>query len=311
MANKTEKHFPLPKETMWFAVLVSEFIVIFIINAFTLIIFARNGHLRKRSTYLIINLTVADLLVGAVTGPLELCYEEIDLYPDFNWETFSVLILYNVFIMSSLCSLSLISLERLHASLYPLRHLCLILEGAYFKAIFCSWLIALLFASVDSVVYQYKPVASYYLWTSLIVLTLLVLIIAYAIIVVKIKGGPPFQTNVRSVASERKLSITLFIVTVVSILTILPWAVWAVIPFNIWNELSELNQIHISYGVLVLYYACSLVNPLIYAIRMQEFRTAVYKQLTCKKASSVHHVQPIELHAMPRACVQQGQQELK
>ena len=297
---------------MWFAVLVSEFIVIFIINAFTLIIFARNGHLRKRSTYLIINLTVADLLVGAVTGPLELCYEEIDLYPDFNWETFSVLILYNIFIMSSLCNLSLISLERLHASLYPLRHHCLILEGAYFKAIFCSWLIALLFASVDSVVYQYKPVASYYLWASFVVLTLLVLIIAYAIIVVKIKGGLPLQTNVRSVASERKLSITLFIVTVVSILTILPWAIWAItVPFNMWNELPEKTQIDIYYVVFVLYYASSLVNPLIYAIRMRDFRKAVYKQLTCKKAMGVRHVRPIELYAMHRPCVHQGQQELK
>ena len=218
---------------------------------------------------------MADLLVGAVTGPLELYYEEMDLYPGFSWQKFIILMLYSIFPISSLCNLSLISLERLHASLYPLRHHCLIGEGVYFKTIFCSWLIALLIASVDSVLYQYIPVASNYLWTSFIVLTLLVLIIAYVIIVIKIKGGPPPQTHVHSVASGRKLSITLFIVTVVSILTILPWAIWAIIPFNMRNELSEMNQIHISYAMLMLYYVCSLVNPLIYAIRMREFRKAV------------------------------------
>ena len=54
----------------WFPVLITESVVILIINAITIIAFARIRHLRKRSTYLIINLTVADLLVGAVTGPL-------------------------------------------------------------------------------------------------------------------------------------------------------------------------------------------------------------------------------------------------
>ena len=296
---------------MWFAVLVSEFIVILIINAFTLIIFARNRHLRKRTTYLIINLTVADLLVGAVTGPLELTYEDIEQNLGFTWQTFSILTLYNIFITSSLFNLSLISFERLHASLYPLRHCCLIGEGVYFKTILSSWLVAVLFASVDSVFYQYIPVANNYLWTLLVVLTLLVLIIAYAIIVIKIKGGPPLQTNVRSVASERKLSITLFIVTVVSMLTILPWAIGAVIPYSMVSELSETTQMDIDYVVLVLYYANSLVNPLIYAIRMRQFRKAVYKQLTCKKASGVRRVRPTEIHEVHPACVQQGQQELK
>ena len=296
---------------MWFTVLVSEFIVILIINAFTLVVFVRNRHLRKRTTYLIINLTVADLLTGAVTGPLELSYDDIDQNLSFTWLTLSISTLYNIFIMSSLCNLSLISLERLHASLYPLRHRCLIGEGVYLKTVLCSWLIALLFSSVESVFYLYIPVASNYVWTSFVVLTLLVLIIAYAIIVIKIKGGPPIQTHVRSVASERKLSITLFIVTVVYILTILPWAIGAVIPYRIFSKVSETTQMDIDYAVLVLFYASSLVNPFIYAMRMREFRKAVYKQLTCKKTSGVPLVQSIELHVMHRACVQQGQQELK
>ena len=49
------------EQRAWVAAFVIEFIVIFLLNAFTLAIYIRNRHLRKRSTYLIINLTVVDL----------------------------------------------------------------------------------------------------------------------------------------------------------------------------------------------------------------------------------------------------------
>ena len=55
-------------KNFWFAVWLTEFLLMFIINAFTLIIFARTLQLRKRSTYLMINLTVADLLIAVVSG---------------------------------------------------------------------------------------------------------------------------------------------------------------------------------------------------------------------------------------------------
>ena len=57
-------------EDIRFAVLTTEFCFISIINTLTVVAFARSRRLRKRSTYLVINQTVADLLVGAVTGPV-------------------------------------------------------------------------------------------------------------------------------------------------------------------------------------------------------------------------------------------------
>ena len=57
------------EQRAWVAAFVIEFIVIFLLNAFTLAIYIRNRHLRKRSTYLIKNLTVVDLLVATVAGP--------------------------------------------------------------------------------------------------------------------------------------------------------------------------------------------------------------------------------------------------
>ena len=63
----TTEDSPKKDETNWFPVFITESLMISIINAITITAFARHRHLRKRSTYLIINLTAADLLVGAVT----------------------------------------------------------------------------------------------------------------------------------------------------------------------------------------------------------------------------------------------------
>ena len=79
--------------------------------------------MRKRTTYLIINLTVADLLLGAVTGPLEIMYTyQVEPKQVFSWRKFCILTFGMLFPVLSLLSLSLISLERLHVSLYPCRH---------------------------------------------------------------------------------------------------------------------------------------------------------------------------------------------
>ena len=59
---------------------------------------------------------------------------------------------------------------------------------------------------------------------------------------------------------DRKLSITLFIVTVVSTLTILPLAIWNVITEGILNDITDIySKSHIFQITSVLYYANSIV----------------------------------------------------
>ena len=86
-AEDTQDTFSQGPSAIWFSIFVTEFIVISIINAVTLIAFARNRHLRKRTMYLIISLTVADLLVGAVSGPLGtfFTYEMEHIRRGFSW----------------------------------------------------------------------------------------------------------------------------------------------------------------------------------------------------------------------------------
>ena len=126
---------------VWFPIFITEFLVILIINAVTIIAFARVHHLRKRSTYLIMNLTVTDLLVGAVTVPSPLyVYQDDKESNGFTWPGFLIWAINLTFPIASQVNLSLISLERLHATVFPFRH-CLITKRLYFKIIIGSWLI--------------------------------------------------------------------------------------------------------------------------------------------------------------------------
>lgn len=290
MTNKTTEELPrLRSGTIWFAVIAAEFAIIFMINALTVIVFAKYPQLRKRSTYLIINLCVADLLVGAVTGPLELYISNADIKPGcgFSWKDFSAVIGNYMFIVASFLNLSLISLERLHATLYPFQHV-LIEKLFYFKVIFSGWLLVVALSAVATVVFLYDDVASYYLVTSLMVLTLLILMVCSVTIIIKVKRNPPPHPSSTIVASERKLTITLLLVTIVSILTILPIVPYRGLRhFQSGSELPFTSNFHVLEVLTFLYYMNSMVNPLLYIIRMQEFRKAAKKLIGFARTKSL------------------------
>ena len=124
---------------IWRAVGLTQFIMMFIINAFTLAVFARSRHLRRRSTYLIMNLTVADLLIAAISGPENILLQKASKRPKKGFGVLHVyLIISDMCWIASLSNLVLISLERLHATLYPFRH-CLVEKSIYYKIIIFSW----------------------------------------------------------------------------------------------------------------------------------------------------------------------------
>ena len=248
---------------VWFPVFLTEFLVITIINVITIIAFARIRHLRKRSTYLIINLTVADLLVGAVTGPLYSSHEHLE-------DNVFTRAIRRAWPIASQVNLSLISLERLHATRFPFKH-SLVTERLYFKIIVGSWLItfAISFAIADLA----KEVVLY-AWASFSLLTLLVLTVSYIIVIVNVPRNPHSQ-NHGSIHMERKLSVTLFIVTAVSVLTILPCAIYKSMPGHLQEELSKASGTEILPILVAIYFASSIVNPVVYAIRLQEFRKAL------------------------------------
>ena len=280
---------------IWIAVWLTEFIVVFLINAFTLVVFARSGHLRRRNTYLIMNLTVADLLIAAVSGPETILFFKRNTRPK---KGFGVLysIISDMCWIASLGNLVLISLERLHATLYPFRH-CLVGKRIYYKIITFSWFGALTLAcglQISDINGAY--LANQYQWIIYVFLTLAVLTTSYVIIISKFIRKAHVQQLGSVMSAERKLSVTLFIVSAASTLTLLPWVIITCISISsdrdLWIEFTPLNI------ALTFYYLNSILNPVIYAIRLPEFRRAL-KELFRKNSSyPVRRDQPIELQAM-------------
>ena len=246
--------------SVWFPVYITEFSLILMINAISIVAFVRIRHLRKWSSYLIINLTVADLL--AVAGPLHV-FQRLKRNQYFSWPRFITWAVKLTFIMASPINLSLISLERLHAILLPFRH-CLITKRSYFRIITSSWFITLLFGSLMAGLNLNVSYSSFaYARTSFDVVNLLVLAVSYIVIFVNVYRKRHSQ-NSAAVQTEKKLSTILSIVTGVSVLTILPWAINKSLPKHIREKQTYMSSIDIRNTLAVISFANSIVNPFLF-----------------------------------------------
>ena len=136
-----------PECITWMVVGLTESVIITALNSLTVIAFCRDRNLRKRSTYLVISLAVADMLSG---GSSALNFFD-DVGETWNlwrhnrayWYIPQVFILW--FPVCSLTNMTVISLERLNATFWPFRHRT-IKKAVYWVLIIAIWLKALLFS---------------------------------------------------------------------------------------------------------------------------------------------------------------------
>ena len=259
---------------------LAECVAIVTLNLCTIISFMRNRNLRKRSTYLVINLAVIDMFVGgAVVYYLfyrpgvdcNLWQRHLIYYTGTN---IFIEVLKSLFpIENSLTKITMIALERVHATFFPFKHRVL-KKWVYGLIITVVWVTSGL-ALVSYrllVVFGKRQTVTYSRFTFLFI-CLLIICVSYMSITIKVRCGkkPKHQG---AASRERKLTMTLFIVTVVSLLLYVPNVV-----FFFASSLSK-SKIHwpvlnnVEYTLVSLFFANSLVNPILYAIRMPEYRSA-------------------------------------
>ena len=272
--------FSFPECVARLAVGLTECVAIVTLNIITIIVFIKNRNLRRFSTYLVINLAVADMLVGGI-ATRDLFYwvgADCNVWKDNTidpWEDHVLSTLFAVFPISSLTNIAATSVERLHATLRPFRHR-LINKWVYALIIAVVWVTAGLLSITITVLWVFKGSSYYfYLLNSFIATCLLVICISYASIIIKVRCGA--QPRHHGAASrERKLTMTLLIVTIASLLLYLPYIIFSFL-VDTTDVISMSNETHLRLesALLILFYANSLVNPILYAIRMPEYRSAV------------------------------------
>ena len=183
--------------------------------------------------------------------------------------------------LTSIYTLAVISLERLFAILCPLRHRTLT-SRSYIYAIAIPWIAAAVFIAVIIL----KPNGSvkhpsYKFFPFLFLITpLLTMCVAYFSIWIKQKSTKGIRNH--RAARESKLTKTLFLVTGASLLT------WT--PFQIINNLFLFQGLQISLTVSnlskILQFSNSLVNVVIYPLRIPEFKTTLKNIIHCCGAAS-------------------------
>ena len=261
-----------------------ESVFILIGNIFTIYVFWIHRARLKRTSFLLINLAIADLLVGATepiaigTGAIHRHFQgnKTDEVLVSNQDDFSAIIP-TMFSCSSLFFLVLISLERAYAVVCPLRHR-LASNKSYIWCIVTVWIIGGFVGAVLllDTANMWSHEISQYIICSMIFSALAIICGSYWSIRNKLysRDVPAINRNSRNnVEQNIKLSKTLCIVTAASCVC------W--LPGSILYFVNAVCKCYISMGALyattLFNIASSFINPVIYSFRMPIFKEPLSK----------------------------------
>ena len=176
----------------------------------------------------------------------------------------------------SLTNIAVISLERFHATFRPFRHR-LIQRWVYVVAIVVVWVFPVIVLVIWRVELLYFYGYHVYIIESYCLLCLTVTFVSYSSILFKFRFGTHPQRHCAAALRQRKLTVTLFITTLVSLLLWLPYNIFLIVHWSngIWNSLSLPEHFRLAYSLQFLFYANSLVNPILYTIRMSDSKKAL------------------------------------
>ena len=285
----------------WMIVSLAESVAIVALNLCTIIVFMRNRNLRKRSTYLVMSLAVIDMFVGGVVVRNEFYVFGVQCnlwqwhFIEY-WTIFLTLVLIYLFPIASLTNITIIALERVHATFCPLRHRVL-KNWVYGLIIAVVWITSgLVPVSSTLLLFEERQYNIYTLYT-FISICLVIICVSYASIVIKVRFGVQPQHH-GATLRERKLTMTLLIVTVVSLLLYLPHVVIVLAIHISKSEVVWSVPFRSSvYTTRLLFFANSVVNPIVYVIRMPECRSA-YFALFRRRAQRQRQVAMLPLRNM-------------
>ena len=273
---------------LWFSIV--ETLIIVVGNIFTIYVFWRHRTRLKRTSFLLINLAVADLLVGLIGA---ITIGTLLLLQSKNQELLKRATYKSIFAaflkssdLASVFFLALISLERAYALIWPLRH-----RVASTKSYICStifvWVAAISIVSSLSLLSVYRLV-DYVHWVvaycSIILLCLVIICASYLTIRKRLNRRVPVLDMVHNrqnrAEHNTKLSKTLFIVIAVSLTCWIP----AIIIYCTHFLCSKCLPSSLVHTTTTFSLANSLINPIIYSLRMPVFIITLTRMKICKKS---------------------------
>ena len=267
----------------WLVLFLTESVAIVTVNLLTIVIFIKKSNLRTRSLYLVIHLTVADLFVVVFSGSVAQIYSLMAcnfVQIDYSSQVQSLQLAGSYFFpLVSLTNIAVISLERCHATFCPLRHR-VTKTWVYFLAIAAIWVLpGIVQAILQLPIYLITIDRKYYFsFPSYCYLCLFSVFVSYTLIFLKFRCRAHPQRLAAASLRQRKLTVTLLVTTLVSLVLWLPFNIHFCVACstpNLHSFLSPLQPIRLKNALLVLLHANSLVNSIVYSIRIPEFKKAL------------------------------------
>lgn len=257
--------------------LASVFIVVG--NLLTIVAFVlTKNRFRKKSLFLVINMAFADLMLGAVSLPVYIYIIGVDHFRLWGGTMNRLLHLFyiitdTVFLQASTISAVLMAGERFYAVYWPLKHRALSTR-TYRTVIVATWITALVVSLVYLGFLSFMSQRhAIYTW------------IPYSVIVAsaicgcnigvwrKFRQGRLVWQHQNRVLQNQRLTKTLLLVSVLSLLSWLPLSI--VIFFIVSVDHIASGTFTIYYLTVLLNYSNSFVNPVVYALRIPEFKEVI------------------------------------
>jgi len=259
--------------------LASVFIVVG--NLLTIVAFGlTKNRFRKKSLFLVINMAFADLMLGAVSLPAYIYIIGVDhfgLWGQTMNRLFHLfyIIIDTVFLQASTISAVLIASERFYAVYWPLKHRTLSTR-TYRTVIVASWITALVVSLIYLAFLEFMSHRhAIYTW------------IPYAVIVAsaicgcnigvwrKFRQGRLVWQHQNRMMQNQRLTKALLLVSVLSLLSWLPLSIVTFFIVSVDRVASGTFTIY--YITVLLNYSNSFVNPVVYALRIPEFKQVMGK----------------------------------
>ena len=250
-----------------------------IVGMLPIILFAKEKKLRKKSLFLVMNMALADVMLGAVSLPL---YVYLIVGPYYQLWTAkantSMSYFYHfldvTFSQSSLISAVVISCERFYAVYWPLRHQTMSMR-AYSIVIFMVWFLAIVVSIVFLLSFNLESLKTAALSRMSFPLSFLFIVCTCNISIwrkVRKRNIALLQQN-RAASQNQRLTNALLFVSAISVLSWLPFVIVNYLVFV--QGLDIPRRFLFVHIINILNFSNSILNPFVYALRIPEFRQAL------------------------------------
>ena len=265
---------------LWCTLFLLTAIAILCVNIFAIFIFTTKRLLRKRNNILLMNLATADLIIGGIALPMfvGIFYKSATHYQWRDMILNQVYICVDIFAaLSSMMILAVIALERAYSVFFPLKHRCTSWRSRFYwlSAAF-AWIIAGVLTTLRALTWKAVLPPSYdsHVIFAFVFLALVTIIVAYTSIWTKIKSRK--RNNNNFVIKEKSVAQVMLIVTIVFIVMWLPFFLINVVA-SFDNQLMQSIPPNVVYFAKLMHYGNSFVNPIIYYLKLPQFRKALRK----------------------------------